>query len=158
MKFLREHAIKTSKSLLAVSLLAVSVSGGVAWASDESDLQPSSQTAEYVVVGETAESSLESPIITITEPPAPPIPHFTQNDVTKVETSSDSSFTTMNQQKFVSVYRDFGLNESIPASIVYAEDNGSAGRWGGTLQRTNVVQYSNYVRVTYSGTVYKDID
>ncbi|MFB5678012.1 hypothetical protein ACE3NQ_12470 [Paenibacillus terreus] len=155
MKFLRERTIKTSKSLLAVSLLAVSVSGGVAWASDESGLQPSS---EYVFVAETAESSLESPNFEITEPPVPPIPHFTQNDVTKVETSSESSFTTMNQQKFVSVYRDFGLNESIPSSIVYAEDNGSDGRWGGTLQRTNIVQYSNYVRVTYSGTVYKDID
>ncbi|MNO20781.1 hypothetical protein D3C76_105390 [compost metagenome] len=65
-------------------------------------------------------------------------------------------------QKNVTVSRDFAPNESIPASITYSEDNGSQGRWGGTLYRTNdpapVALSGEGLRVYFKGTVYKDID
>ncbi|WP_198524805.1 hypothetical protein [Paenibacillus phocaensis] len=71
-------------------------------------------------------------------------------------------FEVLNQQKNVTVSRDFSANETIPSSIVYSEDNGSQGRWGGTLYRTNdpapVALPGGGLRVYYKGTVYKDID
>ncbi|GIP54281.1 MULTISPECIES: hypothetical protein [Paenibacillus] len=67
-----------------------------------------------------------------------------------------------NQQKNVTVSRDFAPNETIPSSIIYTEDNGSQGRWGGTLSRTNdpapVALPGGGLRVYYKGTVYKDVD
>ncbi|MNW38641.1 hypothetical protein D3C74_157100 [compost metagenome] len=63
-----------------------------------------------------------------------------------------------NQKKFVTTYIDYGVGQTIPGSIVYSEDNGSAGRWGGTLPRTKTEQIGNYTRAYFEGWVYKDID
>ncbi|MFD1177592.1 hypothetical protein ACFQ3W_14960 [Paenibacillus puldeungensis] len=68
----------------------------------------------------------------------------------------------LNLQKNITVSRDFAANETIPSSIIYSEDNGSQGRWGGTLSRTNdpapVPLAGGGLRVYYKGTVYKDIN
>ncbi|WP_458120071.1 hypothetical protein [Paenibacillus sp. Z6-24] len=117
--------------------------------------------------------SLENPNVKLIEPAVPPIPTYTKNDVTSVSYNSTGTIGTMNDvtsvsynstgtigtmnaQKYVSVVRNYGLTDSIPATIVYVEDNGSAGRWGGTLKRVSVSQQSNYITATFAGTVTKD--
>jgi hypothetical protein len=67
-----------------------------------------------------------------------------------------------NLQKNVTVSRDYAASEKIPEFITYSEDNGSQGRWGGKLYRTNNPAPQPLIggglRVYFTGTVYKDIN
>lgn len=86
-----------------------------------------------------------------------PLPVISPNELTVVA----EDIELYNLQKNVTVSRDFSPNESIPSSITYSEDNGSQGRWGGTLYRTNdpapIALPGGGLRVYFKGTVYKDV-
>jgi len=158
--------MKSKKLFVAIlsTALMLSLASAVS-ASDDSNIkvtESSSAFADSTTISTTdlvqqGSPSLDKPVINIVEQPAPPTPHYTQNDIVS-QVSSKDDVGILNQQKDVTVTMNCSLSDWIFGSIVYTEDNGTAESWGGTLQRENVVQNSTNITITYSGVLYKDID
>lgn len=129
------------KTMIVASIMLVSVAG-------------SAFAEEVKVFGTTVngqEVSSDSSVKVYANPVKPVVVNSTDNNI-----SVTGENGTLNQKKKVTVYRNYPVGDDIPGSIVYTEDHGTDGRWGGTLSMTNIKQNGGSVTVTYEGWVYKD--